>query len=92
MTPADVISEMREWADRDYPQIGAWADALEAAMQEPVGIVEDVIIEAGGAFGDHEIRKSRRARWLRNKPPIGTKIFTFPPDNDGMSRIRELTR
>ena len=40
MTPADVIREMRKWADRDYPQIGAWADTLEAAMREKDAEIE----------------------------------------------------
>jgi hypothetical protein len=78
-TPEEIIREMREsvgtsvWTRR-------LADELEAAMREPVGVVEEAIIGASGAFGDHKIRKSRRARWLKNKPPVGTKLFAFPPD------------
>jgi hypothetical protein len=90
MTINEVIREMREsvgtsvWTRR-------LADELEAAMREPVGVVEDVIIGASGAFGDHEIRKSRRARWLKNKPPVGTKLYAFPPDAAGeIEQLRDM--
>jgi hypothetical protein len=83
----DVVREMRDTVQLhkqynprlDLGFVTRWADALEQAMGEPVGVVEDVIIEAGGAFGDHEIRKARRARWLKGKPPLYTKLFAFPP-------------
>jgi hypothetical protein len=66
-------------------------------MREPVGVVEDVIIGASGAFGDHEIRKSRRARWLKNKPPVGTKLYCLPPDAEEeirylRSRLADATK
>jgi len=90
-TPKEIIREMRATADKSRESrylalagdIEGWIAAIETAMREPVGVVEDVIIGASGAFGDHEIRKSRRARWLKNKPPVGTNLFAFPPDAAG---------
>ena len=41
MTPEQVIREMRSFAESDYgvalrEDVAAWADAIEAAMREPV--------------------------------------------------------
>jgi hypothetical protein len=95
-TPEEIVREIRDdidCVDFNDPitpdDLRRWADALEQAMREPIGVVEDVIIGASGAFGDHEIRKSRRARWLKNKPPVGTKLFAFPPDASGQPTATE---
>lgn len=69
MTIAEVLREMRAGL---LPK-KAWADAIEAAMREPVAEVVPVII-------------SRRERYTEIRPKgkaatvPGTKLFTFPPD------------
>jgi hypothetical protein len=66
----ELLREMREWADRDYPQIGAWADAIEAAMREPVMIAR----ESGGGVA-----------WIMDilKPDAmhhRMRLYALPPD------------
>jgi len=34
MSIENVLREMREWDERDYPTIGAWADVIEAVIAE----------------------------------------------------------
>jgi hypothetical protein len=81
MRTEDVIREMREIAavltyEHSEPyvvtsgEIKDWADALEAAMREPVA----TIIEAEDGF--------RYCDW-DSALETGTKLFAFPPDAAG---------
>jgi hypothetical protein len=79
MNVQDVLREMREWADRDYPQIGAWADALEEAMREPVAWVYPE------QFWDHlqEVNAATAYRLPGNPEEGRTPLFEFPLDAAG---------
>jgi hypothetical protein len=73
MTPTEVIAEMRNMTreDVDYGPWDRWADALEAAMREPVAEVIDT--PYGPAMtGRHMLN-------IEDLPP-GTKLYTVPPD------------
>jgi hypothetical protein len=65
-----IIEEMRERYSKDplgYAKANEWADALEAEMREPVA--ERVLTERGLEW-----------EWYWQDPPVGTKLYTFPPD------------
>ena len=70
MTPSEVLREMRSFARMMGEPVPQWADAIEAAMREPVAEVSDT--------------QSRKILWEtyahaeRHQP--GTKLFAFPPD------------
>jgi len=71
MTADKALREMREratWHPLDFnpDDLLRWADALEAAMREPVA----------------EIRKSSHDTWCAFDPdlPPGTNLYAFPPD------------
>ncbi len=79
MTIAEVLREMRAGL---LPK-KAWADAIEAAMREPVAEVVPVII-------------SRRERYTEIRPKgkaatvPGTKLYAFPPTARAeIERLRE---
>jgi hypothetical protein len=70
MTPTEVIAEMRTDCSRDA-QVQRWADALEAAMREPVAEVIDT--PYGPAMtGRHMLN-------IEALPP-GTNLYAMPPD------------
>jgi hypothetical protein len=75
-TIQEVIEEMRTDCSRDA-QVQRWADALEAAMREPVAEVDGLgfVIETG-LIGDME---------------PGTKLYTLPPNAQAeIARLKAL--
>ena len=88
-TPEEIIREMREYAEH-LRSLGAsravfavsfcrWADALEAAMREPVA--EYTALPDGLEW---------RFRPQIFDPPVGTKLYAFPPDaEEEIERLRD---
>jgi hypothetical protein len=76
MIPAEVIREMRLRIEDECPpgieDVKNWADALEAAMREPVAEIEP-INRLDGSIVTY-------CRYDQYKLPPGTKLYTFPPD------------
>ena len=74
MTIEEALKQMREW---DSVASREWADAIEAAMWEPVA--EVVRFAESWGYEYPVLRLVVDAKM----PPIGTKLFTFPPDAAG---------
>jgi hypothetical protein len=72
----EVLREMREW---DSVASREWADAIEAAMREPVA---EVI-----AYEGIKIVNARSAKLALL--PLGTKLYALPPDQSAeIERLR----
>jgi len=75
-TPEEIIREMRGWEYESYRVIAKWAGALEQAMREPVA--EYTALPDGLEW---------RFRPQIFDPPVGTKLFAFPPDAATVIRL-----
>jgi hypothetical protein len=66
MSIKEVLREMRNYTSPSHPLQMAWADAIEAAMREPVAKV--VTTQTGP-----EIVRLKDC-------PLGTRLYALPPD------------
>jgi hypothetical protein len=87
MTPADVIRKMRKFvADRSLNErttflggvVKEWADALEAAMREPVGWVFREHFPTTVAIGPEEYTTDKKVADMLDPYPV--PVFAIPQD------------